>query len=100
MAMAETWVLVFPGQGAQAVGMGKDVAAELPEARALFQRADELLGIPLTKTIFEVAPTALVDTAIQQAGPGAGGPGPVNESRGNRNWPATFCRAAAGLSLG
>ncbi len=59
-------VLVFPGQGAQAVGMGKDLAEALPEVRAMFERADSLLGIPLTKTIFEGPESALVDTAVQQ----------------------------------
>ena len=59
-------VLVFPGQGAQTVGMGKDLAEALPEVRALFERADDLLGISLTKTIFEGPEEALVDTAIQQ----------------------------------
>jgi [acyl-carrier-protein] S-malonyltransferase len=64
--MSDAWVLVFPGQGAQAVGMGQDLAEALPEARQMFTRADELLGIPLSKTIFEGPDTALVDTAIQQ----------------------------------
>lgn len=60
------WVLVFPGQGAQVVGMGRDLADALPEAREMFKCADELLGIPLSKTIFEGPDTALVDTAVQQ----------------------------------
>lgn len=34
----------FPGQGSQAVGMGKDMAAAYPEARAVFQEVDEALG--------------------------------------------------------
>jgi len=46
--------------------MGKDLAEALPEVRALFERADDLLGIPLTKTIFEGPEEALVDTAVQQ----------------------------------
>ncbi|MBI3829655.1 MAG: ACP S-malonyltransferase [Planctomycetes bacterium] len=59
-------VLVFPGQGAQAVGMGKDLADACAEAAALFKRADELLGFPLSKTIFEGPEAALVDTSVQQ----------------------------------
>ena len=59
-------VLVFPGQGAQAVGMGQDLAEAIPAVRALFARADEVLGFGLTKTIFEGPEAALVDTAVQQ----------------------------------
>ena len=60
------WVLVFPGQGAQAVGMGKDIADNVPEAKALFSRADELLQFSLSNVIFNGPDTALVDTANQQ----------------------------------
>lgn len=44
---------VFPGQGSQYVGMGKDLAASLPEAKKLFERADEVLGVPLSRICFE-----------------------------------------------
>ncbi|MBJ3785339.1 ACP S-malonyltransferase [Devosia sediminis] len=43
----------FPGQGSQAVGMGKDLAAAYPEARAVFQEVDEALGERLSATMFE-----------------------------------------------
>ena len=43
----------FPGQGSQAVGMGKDLAHEYPEARAVFQEVDEALGERLSATMFE-----------------------------------------------
>ena len=36
--------LVFPGQGAQAVGMGKELAATYPVAADIFRQADEILG--------------------------------------------------------
>ncbi len=39
---------VFPGQGAQYVGMGRDMAREFPEARAVFERADDILGTSLS----------------------------------------------------
>jgi [acyl-carrier-protein] S-malonyltransferase len=45
--------LIFPGQGSQYVGMGKDLAGALPEAARLFRRADELLGFPLSTICFE-----------------------------------------------
>jgi [acyl-carrier-protein] S-malonyltransferase len=44
---------VFPGQGAQEVGMGRDVYEASPAARAVFERADRALGIPLTRLCFE-----------------------------------------------
>ena len=45
--------LVFPGQGAQSVGMGKDLYDEFPSARELFDRADDILGFSLTRLCFE-----------------------------------------------
>jgi len=44
---------LFPGQGSQAVGMGRALAAAFPEARAVFDEADEALGEPLSELIFE-----------------------------------------------
>jgi len=45
--------IVFPGQGSQAVGMGKDFAEAIPECKALFDQANEILGYDLEKTCFE-----------------------------------------------
>ncbi len=44
---------VFPGQGAQFVGMGKDLYDQYQSARDLFDRADEILGFKLSKLCFE-----------------------------------------------
>ena len=46
-------VLLFAGQGAQAVGMGKDLAAKYPSAQSLFAKADEILGFSLSDVMFE-----------------------------------------------
>jgi len=45
--------LIFPGQGAQYVGMGKDLSETFRESKAVFDRADEILGFSLTKLCFE-----------------------------------------------
>jgi [acyl-carrier-protein] S-malonyltransferase len=44
---------IFPGQGSQYVGMGRDLAASLPAAKRLFEQADEVLGVPLSRVCFE-----------------------------------------------
>jgi [acyl-carrier-protein] S-malonyltransferase len=43
---------VFPGQGSQFVGMGKEAADEHPQVSGVFQKADEILGISLSNIIF------------------------------------------------
>ena len=45
--------LIFPGQGSQVVGMGKDLAEAIPACKALFDQANEILGYDLTKICFE-----------------------------------------------
>jgi [acyl-carrier-protein] S-malonyltransferase len=44
---------VFPGQGSQAVGMGHDLYEISPEAREVFEEADEALGFPISRLCFE-----------------------------------------------
>jgi [acyl-carrier-protein] S-malonyltransferase len=44
---------VFPGQGSQKVGMGKDLFEKYDAAKAVFTEADQILGFPLTKLCFE-----------------------------------------------
>jgi [acyl-carrier-protein] S-malonyltransferase len=46
-------VLLFPGQGSQKPGMGKDFAERYPAARDVFERADEALGIALSRLCFD-----------------------------------------------
>jgi [acyl-carrier-protein] S-malonyltransferase len=44
---------LFPGQGSQTVGMGRDLYTNFPIARATFDEADEALGFPISKLIFD-----------------------------------------------
>jgi [acyl-carrier-protein] S-malonyltransferase len=57
---------VFPGQGSQAVGMGKDLYEKFPEARAVFDAADEALGEKFSQMLFEGPEAALKQTANTQ----------------------------------
>jgi [acyl-carrier-protein] S-malonyltransferase len=57
---------VFPGQGSQYVGMGRDVYETYPEARALFDEADGILGFPLSRLCFEGPKEELDDTINTQ----------------------------------
>ena len=56
-------VLLFAGQGAQRVGMGKDVAEAYPAAASLLEKADEVLGRSLSSVMFEGPEEDLTKTA-------------------------------------
>ncbi len=57
---------LFPGQGAQHVGMGKSIAERFPAARSLYERANEVLGFDLAKLCFEGPREELDKTDISQ----------------------------------
>ncbi len=57
---------VFPGQGSQKVGMGKELATAYPEAKAAFDQADKLLGFPLSKLCWEGPDAELNETINTQ----------------------------------
>jgi [acyl-carrier-protein] S-malonyltransferase len=57
---------VFPGQGSQVMGMGKDVAAAYPAARQIFEQADAVLGFDLTDLCFNGPEHDLNDTINTQ----------------------------------
>lgn len=57
---------VFPGQGAQFVGMGKDLYEQSPLAKELFEKANEILGFRITDLMFEGTPEDLKQTKVTQ----------------------------------
>ena len=57
---------VFPGQGAQFSGMGKDLYDNNPKARELFDKANEILGFEITKIMFEGTAEELKQTKVTQ----------------------------------
>ncbi len=57
---------VFPGQGAQFEGMGKDLFENSEKAKALFEKADEILGYSISKVMFEGTAEELKATNITQ----------------------------------
>jgi [acyl-carrier-protein] S-malonyltransferase len=93
-----TPALLFPGQGAQAEGMGKDWAEAYPEARAVWAEADEVLGFSLTKACWESG-DEVNRTDIAQPGIFTTGVAIIRvlEARGFERFSAPM---TAGLSLG
>ena len=57
---------IFPGQGAQFVGMGLDLYEKHPLAQELFERANEILGFSITDIMFEGTPEDLKQTKVTQ----------------------------------
>ncbi len=57
---------LFPGQGSQFAGMGRDLYEREPVARALYDEADARLGFGLARLCFDGPEEALTDTAVQQ----------------------------------
>ena len=57
---------VFPGQGSQFSGMGKDLYENNAQARALFDKANEILGFEITKVMFEGTDEELKQTNVTQ----------------------------------
>ena len=66
MAADQKVAYVFPGQGSQWVGMGHDLYVNLPEARAVFEEADSILGFALSRLCFEGPEDVLRQTVNAQ----------------------------------
>lgn len=57
---------VFPGQGAQFVGMGKDLYDSIPDAKKMFEKANEILGFRITDIMFSGTDEELKQTKVTQ----------------------------------
>jgi [acyl-carrier-protein] S-malonyltransferase len=97
--MSKTAIL-FPGQGAQAVGMGRKLAEALPAARELFDRANRVLGYDLASICFEGPSETLDATAHSQPALFVASIAALESLRANAPEVVESCGAAAGLSLG
>jgi [acyl-carrier-protein] S-malonyltransferase len=93
-----TRAIVFAGQGAQAVGMGKDLADAYPTCRALFEQADAVLGYSISKICFEGPAEELTKTRHCQPAIFVASMAAFTALKQNR--PNLTFAAAAGLSLG
>ena len=91
---------LFPGQGAQTVGMGRQMYDQVPAARKLFDQANEILGYDLTKLCFEGPSEDLDSTVHSQPALFVSGLAAVESIRNDLPEVVLGCEATAGLSLG
>ncbi len=91
---------LFPGQGAQIVGMGKDVVEAVPAADRIFQQANDILGYDLRSLCFEGPEETLNTTAISQPAIFVTSVAILEAMRTNPITHAIQADIVAGLSLG
>ncbi|MDO4629380.1 MAG: ACP S-malonyltransferase [Planctomycetia bacterium] len=94
------YAFLFPGQGAQVVGMGKSLYENLPAARELFDKADEILGYSLTDLCFNGPIEKLSTTVVSQPALFVTSLAAVEALKVSDPDAVANCETAAGLSLG
>lgn len=92
--------LLFPGQGAQHVGMGKKLVEHYPAARKLFDQANEILGYDLARLCFEGPAEQLDSTVYSQPAIFVASLAALEKLRAESPETVSGCHMAAGLSLG
>ncbi len=91
---------LFPGQGAQFVGMGRELDGEIPAVKALFDRAGEILGIDLRRLCIEGPADALEATDVSQPAIFVASLAALESLKATNPEVVAACEGAAGLSLG
>lgn len=91
---------IFPGQGAQFPGMGQDLVAHFPEAKAVYDRANELLGFDVKRISFEGPAADLQKTRYAQAAIFVNSIAALKVFESKYKRAGETVTAAAGLSLG
>jgi [acyl-carrier-protein] S-malonyltransferase len=91
---------LFPGQGAQFVGMGRELDQELPAARALFDKAGDILGFDLKRLCVEGPADALESTDVSQPAIYVASLAALESLKCTQPEIVAACQGAAGLSLG
>lgn len=91
---------LFPGQGAQHVGMGRTIAEKYPAARKLYDQASEILGFDLAKCCFEGPAEQLDSTVVSQPAIFVTSLAALEQLRAENPEAILSCEMAAGLSLG
>ncbi len=96
----EGHAILFPGQGAQYVGMAKDLALRSPLARAIFSKAEEILGFDLLQVCVDGPAEKLNSTAMSQPAIFVSSLAALEEAKSSNPEIVSKCTATAGLSLG
>jgi [acyl-carrier-protein] S-malonyltransferase len=91
---------LFPGQGAQHIGMGKVIASRFPAAKKLYDQAHEILGFDLASLCFDGPAERLDATVISQPALFVSSLAALEMLRAEQPAVVDGCAAAAGLSLG
>ena len=91
---------LFPGQGAQTIGMAKELCQQLPAAKQMFDQAGEILGYDLADVCFNGPAEKLNSTAVAQPALYVSSMAALEKLKLEKPEAVQSCQAAAGLSLG